>query len=155
MTRVNADVAHAIAGPSALNAMAHAVEALWAVDATPVTTLMAKEGIRSLNQALPKLAVNDQDLTARSEALYGAWLCGTVLGQCSMALHHKLCHVLGGAFNLPHAPTHACVLPYAVAYNAPGVPAAMAELADALDVPVDQVAGRFGICASKCNLPVH
>lgn len=143
----------AISGPSALNAMAHAVEALWAVDATPVTTLMAKEGIRALNQALPALALDDQDLAARGQALYGAWLCGTVLGQCSMALHHKICHVLGGAFNLPHAPTHACVLPYAVAYNAPAVPAAMADLAEALAVPAADVAGRLWDLREQMNSP--
>lgn len=124
----------AITGPSALNAMAHAVEALWAVDANPLTHLMAGEGIAALGRALPRLAKDGQDLDARSDALYGAWLCGTVLGQCSMALHHKLCHVLGGAFNLPHAETHALVLPYAVAYNAPGVPNAIASIGAALGV---------------------
>lgn len=132
-----------IAGPSGLNAIAHAVEALWAVDANPVTDLMAEEGVRAMNSALSALAVNDQDETARADALYGAWLCGTVLGQCSMAIHHKLCHVLGGAFNLPHAELHAVVLPYAVAYTAPGAPKAMAALGRALGVAPDEVAGKF------------
>jgi alcohol dehydrogenase class IV len=80
---------------------------------------MAEEGIRSLAGALPRITEDPHDRKARSDALYGAWLCGTCLGAVGMALHHKLCHVLGGAFNLPHAETHTIILPHAVAYNAP------------------------------------
>jgi maleylacetate reductase len=108
----------AIAATSGMNAMAHAVEALYARDRNPVISLMAEEGIRSLARALPGIANDPQDRTARADALYGAWLCGTCLGAVGMAVHHKLCHVLGGAFDLPHAETHTIVLPHAVAYNA-------------------------------------
>ena len=103
---------------SALNAMAHAAEGLYARDRNPVSTLLAIEGIRAFAHALPVVHADPSDLSARGETLYGAWLCGTVLGQVGMALHHKLCHVLGGAFDLPHAQTHAVLLPYTLAYNA-------------------------------------
>ncbi|MBK3745397.1 maleylacetate reductase [Paraburkholderia aspalathi] len=103
---------------SALNAMAHAAEALYARDRNPVSTLLATEGLRAFHSALPVVCRNPQDLHARGETLYGAWLCGTVLGQVGMALHHKLCHVLGGSFNLPHAETHAVMLPYTIGFNA-------------------------------------
>ena len=142
-----------ITGPSAMNAMAHAIEALWAIDASPVSDLMAVEGIRALGAALPVLAKNDQDLEARSGALYGAWLCGTVLGQCSMALHHKLCHVLGGTFNLPHADVHALVLPYALAYNAPGIPAAIQKIAGALGCEPSQTADYLKDLAIQLGAP--
>jgi maleylacetate reductase len=117
---------------SGVNAMAHAVEALYAVDANPITSLMAEESIRALAEALPAIVAAPGDREARSNALYGAWLAGTVLGAVSMALHHKLCHTLGGSYNLPHAETHAVVLPYAAAYNAPAAPGAMARVARAL-----------------------
>jgi maleylacetate reductase len=106
---------------SGMNAIAHAVEGLYARDRNPISSLMALEGIRALAHALPNLtsgAPQDHDW---GEALYGAWLCGTVLGQVGMALHHKLCHALGGGFNLPHAETHAVILPHAVAYIEPTV----------------------------------
>ncbi len=103
---------------SALNAMAHAVEGLYAQDANPVTSLMAVEGMRALRSALPAIVREPTDPEARSEALYGSWLCGTVLGSVGMSLHHKLCHTLGGAFDLPHAETHAILLPHTAAYNA-------------------------------------
>lgn len=103
---------------SGLNAMAHAIEGLYATDANPVTSLMAVEGIAALQRALPGIHRNPADLGARSEALYGSWLCGTVLGSVAMALHHKLCHTLGGALDLPHAETHAILLPHTVAFNA-------------------------------------
>ena len=122
----------AIAATSGMNAMAHAVEALYSRDRNPVTSLMAEEGIRSLAQALPGIADDPQDRTARADALYGAWLCGTCLGAVGMALHHKLCHVLGGTFDLPHAETHAIVLPHAVAYNASAAPEAMNRIARAI-----------------------
>jgi alcohol dehydrogenase class IV len=94
---------------------------------------MAQEGIRALGRALPRLYARAGDLEARSDALYGAWLCGTVLASVDMALHHTLCHTLGGSFNLPHAETHTIVLPHALAYNAPAAPEAMREIARALD----------------------
>jgi maleylacetate reductase len=102
---------------SALNAMAHAVEALYARDRNPVSTMLAIEGLSTFADALPAVIESPQDLDARGKTLYGAWLCGTVLGQVGMALHHKLCHTLGGTFGLPHAETHAIVLAYAIAYN--------------------------------------
>lgn len=103
---------------SGLNAMAHAAEALYARDRNPISSLMAAEGLRALTDALPRIAASPRDAAARSGALYGAWLCGTVLGAVGMSLHHKLCHVLGGSFDLPHAETHAIVLPHAIAFNA-------------------------------------
>lgn len=119
---------------SALNAIAHAAEGLYAHDGNPVTALMAEEGIRASAAALAPLQADAQDLAARSDALYGAWLCGTVLGSVAMGLHHKLCHTLGGSFNLPHAEVHTVVLPHALAYNASAAPSAMARVARALGV---------------------
>lgn len=103
---------------SALNAMAHALEGLYARDRNPVSTLFAVEGLRAFRAALPAVREDPGDLEARGETLYGAWLCGPVLGQVGMALHHKLCHVLGGSFGLPHAETHAVMLPHTIAFNA-------------------------------------
>jgi maleylacetate reductase len=119
-------------GVSGMNAIAHAVEALYAPDASPIVTLMALEGTRSLLEALPVVVATPSDRNARTQALYGAWLCGACLGNVTMSLHHKLCHTLGGAFDLPHAETHAVVLPYVVAFNAPAAPHAMSRLAEAL-----------------------
>jgi maleylacetate reductase len=102
---------------SGLNAIAHAAEALYAEDRNPLIQVMAEEAVRVLAAALPRIHAQPADLTARSEALYGAWLCGTCLGAVGMALHHKICHTLGRAFDLPHAETHAVMLPHALAYN--------------------------------------
>lgn len=117
---------------SGLNAAAHAVEALYAHDANPVTSVMAEQGLRALGSALPGIAANPTDPGARAEAQYGAWLCGACLGAVGMALHHKLCHVLGGTFGLPHAETHAVILPHVAAYNAPFAPDALGRVARAL-----------------------
>lgn len=87
---------------SGVNAMAHAAEAPYAEDRTPVSDMMAGEGIRALEQGMSKLRHTLRDPGARSECLYGAWLCG-MLGQVTMGLHHKLCHTLGGTLDLPHA----------------------------------------------------
>ncbi|WP_200308455.1 maleylacetate reductase [Streptomyces adelaidensis] len=117
---------------SGINAVAHAAEALYAPDATPLVSLMAEEGARAMAGALPGVAADPGDLESRGRALYGAWLCGATLGATTMGLHHKLCHVLGGTFGLPHAETHTVVLPYALAHNAPAAPEAMAALGRAL-----------------------
>ena len=110
----------ALSAASGMNAIAHSVEALYAQDANPVLSLMAEEGIRALAEALPSILKNSKDVVARTQALYGAWLCGVALGSAGMALHHKLCHVLGGSFNLPHAETHSIVLPHALAEQRAG-----------------------------------
>ena len=113
---------------SGMNAIAHAVEALYAENANPVLSLMAQEGVAALVRALPKITQTPSNKEARSEALYGAWLCAICLGSGGVALHHKLCHVLGGSFDLPHAETHTIVLPHALSYNAPAVAPAMKRL---------------------------
>ncbi|MFS8114146.1 maleylacetate reductase [Rhizobium jaguaris] len=129
---------------SGINAVAHAVEALYAKEANPIISLMAEEGITAIARALPRIHSNPGDEDARADALYGAWLCGVCLGSVGMALHHKLCHTLGGMFNLPHAQMHTAVLPHAIAYNADAAPAAMARLARALGV-ADPAVGIFDL----------
>ena len=124
-----------LSATSGINAIAHAVEALYARDRNPVISLMAQEGIRTLAHALPIICAQPDDKTARTDALYGAWLSGICLGAVGMALHHKLCHTLGGSFNLPHAETHTVILPHALAYNAPAAPEAMTRIATALGAP--------------------
>ncbi len=119
---------------SGINAIAHAAEALYAQDRNPVSTLMAAEGARALIEALPVIVGDPHNAGARRQALYGTWLCGKVLGTVGMALHHKLCHTLGGAFDLPHAETHTVILPHAVAFNALDVPDLLAPLTQALKV---------------------
>lgn len=121
-----------ISGPSGINAIAHCVEALYAQDANPITSLMAEEGIAALGRSLPGIVSAPGDLDARGDALYGAWLAGSALAAVGMALHHKLCHTLGGSFGLPHAETHAIVLSHVVTYNQAAAPAAMARIARAL-----------------------
>lgn len=122
----------AISATSGLNAVAHAVEALYARDANPVVSLMAEEGLRALAAALPVVVADPGDRAARATALYGAWLCGTCLGTVGMALHHKVCHALGGAFGLPHAETHAVMIAHVAAYNAAAAPEALGRAARAL-----------------------
>jgi alcohol dehydrogenase class IV len=136
-----------LAAPSGLNALAHCVEALYAPDLNPIVTLIAQEGIRALTAALPRIAVSPQALDARSEMLYGAWLAGRSLGAVSMGLHHKLCHVLGGSFNLPHAETHAIILPHVMRYNEEAAPRMSRTVAAALGVQ-DAAGGVFDLVAS-------
>jgi maleylacetate reductase len=117
---------------SAVNATAHAVEALYGPDRTEQTDRWAVDAVRSLVGGLSALRGRLDDLEVRSELLYGAWLAGTCLDAVEMGLHHKLCHALGGAFDLPHAATHTVVLAYAMAYNAPAARGAMALVAGAM-----------------------
>lgn len=129
---------------SGMNAIAHAAEGLYARDGNPVIQMIAEDGLRALAGALPQIHADPHNREARSNALYGAWACGVTLGSVGMSLHHKLCHALGGAFDLPHAETHTVVLPHAMAYNASAAPAAMARLARALGVS-DAPRGLFDL----------
>ena len=126
------DLPLAVSGPSAMNALAHCIDALWAPAATPVTTLLAEEGARAVREGLDAIVAAPDDLEGRGRLLYGAALAGWALGIAGVALHHKVCHVLGGMFDLPHAETHSAVLPQVTARNAPLTPAPAARLAAAL-----------------------
>jgi maleylacetate reductase len=136
-----------VSGPSGMNAIAHCVEALYAPDGNPIVSLMAREGIRALAESLPLVVREPGDLEARSKALYGAWLAGTALSATSMSLHHKLCHVLGGRYNLPHAEVHTVILPHAAAYNVSAAPEAMRHIAAAL-LAEDAPGGLFDLAES-------
>lgn len=143
----------ALSASSGMNAIAHAVEALYARDTNPIISLMAEDAIAKLARALPDIKESPQNRPARFDALHGAWLSGVCLGSVGMALHHKLCHVLGGAFDLPHAETHAIVLPHAVAYNSPAAADAMAKVARALNaddaaIGLYELASELGISRS-------
>nr|WP_229503624.1 maleylacetate reductase [Massilia putida] len=132
---------------SAINAMAHAAEGLYAQDANPLASIWAEEGLRALASGLPRMVRQPDDVAARSDCLYGAWMCGLVLGNVGVGLHHKLCHTLGGSLNLPHAETHTVVLPHALAYNAAAAPEAMRRIARALGC-TDAAQGMFDLAQS-------
>jgi len=123
---------HAQAATSRMKALAHAVEGLYARKVDPITLWTAEEGIRALADGLPRVCSSPTDIMVRIRCMYGAWLCGSVLGVSTMGLHHRLCHILGGSFELPHSEVHSVVLPYAVAYNHPATPDAMKRLERAL-----------------------
>ena len=123
-----------MSGPSGMNALAHCVEALYAEDANPIATLMAVAGIRVLGRSLPAVVREPANVDVRAEALYGAWLAGAALAATRMSIHHKLCHILGGTFNLPHAQVHAVILPHAVEFNREAAGDAMRIVAQALGV---------------------
>lgn len=141
-----------ISGPSGMNAIAHAVEALYAQDRNPVISLMAEESIRALASALPRVVKDGTDMEARSKALYGAWLAGTCLGAVGMAIHHKICHTLGGSFDLNHADVHCLMIPYSAAYNREAAPEAMAAISRALGGG-DPIEGLHGLMKAVANKP--
>ena len=117
---------------SGFNAMAHGAEALYAERPNPLLLAAAEEAVRLMAHALPRIVIAPQDPEARSAALEAAWLGGWSLANGGSGLHHRLCHILGGAFGLPHAETHTILLPHVLAYNAPDAPEAMARLSRAL-----------------------
>lgn len=116
---------------SGLNAAAHCIDSMWAPRADPINTVLAAEGLRALNGGLPSVFENPQELPGREQLLYGAYLAAVALSSAGAGIHHKICHALGGTWNLPHAQTHAIVLPYVLAFNAPSAPEAAARIADA------------------------
>ena len=135
-----------LSATSGMNAIAHSVEALYAENANPIVSMMAEESISALAQALPAIVADPSDPAARERAQYGCWLAGMCLGAVGMALHHKLCHTLGGAFGLPHSELHTIVVAHAVAYNREAAPDAMARIARALGA-ADAATGLYDLGA--------
>ena len=146
-----------ISGPSGMNALAHCVEALYAEGANPITSLMAEQGILVLARGLPRVVAEPADLDGRTEVLAGAYLAGAAFAVAGSGIHHKICHVLGGAYDLPHAEMHTVVLPHALAYVAPFQPEAIGRMAAALgeaDVPgaIFDLARRIGAPAGLAEI---
>jgi maleylacetate reductase len=144
-----------VTGPSAFNALAHSVESLYAPGHNPITTALALEGVRAIHDSLPTVMASPGDVAARGTLLYGAYLSGVALGTTASGLHHKLCHVLGGRFNLVHADAHSVILPHAIAFNAPALPEEMARLAAALGVPDGNPASALWDLAVASNVPTR
>lgn len=142
----------AVSVTSGFNALAHAVESLYAPDGSPVTALLAAEGVRALVGALPAVAAEPRDVDARGDVLYGAWLCGSCLGATTMGLHHQLAHILGGSFGLSHAGAHTVLLPHVLAFNAPAVPEADTALRRVLGT--DRPAAALQALAGKLGAPI-
>ena len=148
------DLPSQISAASAFNALAHSVEALWATGNNPVTSAIALEGVRLIAHSLPIVVVAPGDLAARGDLLLGAAFSGMALGATSAGLHHKICHVLGGMFNLIHADAHSVVLPHVLAFNAPALPSEMDRLAQALGVLPGDVAGALWDLAVASHVPI-
>jgi maleylacetate reductase len=144
-----------VTGPSAFNALAHSVEALYAPGHNPITTVLALEGVRAIHDSLPAVMASPGDIEARGTLLYGAYLSGVSLGTTASGLHHKLCHVLGGRFNLVHADAHSVILPHAIAFNAPSLPDDMPRLAAALGAPGGDPAAALWDLAVASNVPTR
>ena len=117
---------------SGLNALAHCIDSMWAPGTDPINQALAAEGIRALNKGLPAISRNPLDARGREQALYGAYLAAVAFASAGAGMHHKICHVLGGRWNLPHAQTHAVVLPHVLAFNAPEAAEADGRIAAAL-----------------------
>jgi maleylacetate reductase len=143
-----------ISGPSGINAMAQAVINATAASPNPIISALALDGIRALAGSLPTVVIEPHNIEARSQALYGACLCGAAIGAGITSLHHRLCHTLGGSFNTSHADTHAILLAYSVAYNSAAVPLGTQRVAEALGV-ADAANGIYDLLyqvSKKTNL---
>jgi maleylacetate reductase len=140
-----------VTAASVANAIAHCVEAVWTPKADPITETTAVEGLRALSAGLRQVLDDPTDLDARSNLLYGACLGGSALATAGTGLHHKLCHLLGGTYNLPHAETHAAVLPQVAHVNAPAVPRAKARLEEALQT--EELAGGLYDLFTAAGVP--
>src|SRR5699024_5441897 len=127
-----------------LNALAHCVDALWAPRANPISTVTAVEGMRLMAAGLSGVHADRAEREARERCMLGAYLCGRSFATAGSGLHHKICHVLAVASDLPHSSTYAALLPYVVAYNAPAAPEAAARIATALDSP-DALSGVLAL----------
>ncbi|MER5184008.1 maleylacetate reductase [Streptomyces sp. NPDC002896] len=122
---------------SGLNALAHCVDAWWAPRHNPISSALAVEGVRSLASSLPRIVADGQDVGARRDILFGTYLGAVAFAGAGSGLHHKVCHVLGGAYDLEHAALHSVVLPHVVGLNLPAAPDAARHLGAALDDATD------------------
>jgi maleylacetate reductase len=131
--KITLDLSPELTASTAMNALAHCVEASYARDASPEVQAVALDGIRHIVRSLPLCVADGRDIEAREDLLQGAHLAGLSIANSTMALHHGLCHVLGGRTGVPHGVLNAIVLPHVMRFNADAVPDAMSAIADSMD----------------------
>jgi maleylacetate reductase len=141
------DLPRELSAGTGINALAHCLETLYSLTRNPLSSAAARAGIRAITHALPRCVADGGDAAARAEMLEGAYLAGTALAAVSMALHHGLCHVLGGSAGVPHGAANAIILPHALRFNAQAAAPQLADAALAMglpvsDLPADVAAGR-------------
>lgn len=129
--QLTASLPRGLAIASGLNALAHCVDSLWAPRADPLNAALATEGARALHAGMRRIARDSSDGPGGEEMLLGSYLAATAFASAGSGLHHKICHVLGGTYGLPHAETHAIVLPYVAAFTLPSAPDAERRLRQA------------------------
>jgi maleylacetate reductase len=146
-----------VTAASGMNAVAHCLEALWAPGASPLSAPLALDGARALCEALPNAVAEPWDPKSRSRALVGACQAGMALASAGTGLHHRICHILGGRFDMPHAQTHAALLPHVVGFNEPVLGPLAAKMAVAVgsgraSTGVYDLATRMGLCMALSEL---
>jgi maleylacetate reductase len=136
---------------SGINAIAHAIEAMYAANANPMTSALAESGVRNLVAGL-EARHREHSTDANAQCLTGAWLCGEVLAHVGIGLHHRMCHVLGGTYSLPHAATHTVMLPYSIEFNYSVAPA-LSALTDLF--PNGSLARGLAAFSRRLGAPVN
>jgi maleylacetate reductase len=142
-----------------MNCLAHCVEALYPAQPNPIARLLALDAIRVLGRSLPGV-IEASNAESRAGALYGGFLGGLLVSMVGIGLHHKICHALGGHFDLPHGETNSVILPHVVAFNAPGMPAIISDIENALGArdavaAIFELADRIGAPSSLRELGLH
>jgi len=118
-----------------MNGLAHCIEGLYSKAGSPITSILALDGIVKFNQALRQVAAMPQDLNARADLLLAAHVSGMVLASARSCLHHALCHVIGATFGVAHGDVNSAVLPHALRFNAAAAGHALAPAAARLGLP--------------------
>src|SRR5947209_524765 len=147
-----------------VNALAHCIEALYSITRNPLSTAAAIGGVRAIMHALPRCYVAGNDIEARTEMLTGAFLAGTALSNVAMALHHGLCHVLGGTAGVPHGIANSIILPHAMRFNLESTTLQLAPAAEVMGISladkgseaaVGEAIQRIYDMIGSMNLPQH
>ncbi len=132
------NLSSAMTASTGINALAHCVEALYSITRNPLSTSAALSGMRSIYAALPLCYADGNDLEARTEMLVGAFLAGSALSHVTMALHHGLCHILGGTAGVPHGVANSIILPHAMRFNLDATAIQLAQAAEAMGIGRDK-----------------
>jgi len=138
--RLTLDLAPETTVGTAMNALAHCAEALYAQGHNPAADEEALAGAALIAEWLPRVVAEPHDLDARTELLRGASHGGAALAGSNLALAHALAQAVGGAYGLPHGTLNGILLAPALRFNAAAVPDAVRRFGEAIGAPDDPAA---------------
>lgn len=115
-----------------MDVLSHSIESYISTDAQPITDALAIHSIKLVNEYLPRVVANGDDIEAREQMAYAQYLGGVAFNNGGLGLVHSISHAIGGVYDLQHGIINSVIMPHVVRFNTLARTERVAEIAELL-----------------------